>query len=330
MFTSMLNLTHLNYFVLRDCDLDKINMCDLSNPQNTKTIDDCDVYLICSRERVKLKPQVMQFPIIDFRFVYIDIEINNQNNVKSKFKCRLDVKNEVSYLGGGQIRCITEFPYDELILINRFNERVRISTVSMHVRIANQIPEECSLLRVLYVGQSQRGKKFDNGSIRNRIQKHEKFQKIALDLLRHEPHKEIILVLLALQFDYWGIMMFGDSEKMGMKKWEGNATADDFFKRPLSNSLIIDLTEGILINTFKPKYNDKLKCNLVDNKLKLLDECREKKYSGISFELNTIETNFKLYSESVPSSSFHTLTRDISSNKNDVEFWFFNDKPEIT
>jgi hypothetical protein len=280
------------------------------------SVDACDLYMICTKDKVRLRYSILPYAIANGAII-VYLIISSKNGHAQK-KISLDISDQ-----------LVKFRKPVIVHQNEdrngivFRHPDGIYEVSLHCfqeQLNSILHDESNQLYIEYIGQSQRGHKGNGSSIADRLANHEKMLKIAMDINLNEEHREIVLVLIRLEFQHWNTFMLGN---VGQFQAGYDLDFDKFenIQKSLPKDEIVNLAEAVLINSFKPRYNEKFSKNLVTNGLKVLNRVRKMKYSGISYELNIKNSGYVVGSDVVAPSFEHFLSRDIESKKNDREFF---------
>jgi hypothetical protein len=166
---------------------------------------------------------------------------------------------------------------------------------------------------VLYVGQSY-GKKGERDALK-RLKSHETLQKVLADTLHEDINYEIVITLweftprLLTSMD--GRKDFLVTEKEDKQHFEKVLSAPPL----ILDNQIINVTEGALINYFKPKYNEKLKNNFPDIGHKGYKFYYDYDYNAITVELDTSCVNINIYSEHTSYSQFSPIEYLLNSEE---------------
>lgn len=158
---------------------------------------------------------------------------------------------------------------------------------------------------VLYVGQSF-GRKGERDALK-RLKSHETLQKILADTSYEDINYEIVITLweftprLLSSMD--GTKGFQVSEQEDIQHLKNVHSAPPFF----IDNQIINITEGALINYFKPKYNKKLKNNFPYEGHKGYKFYYDYDYNTIVVELDPSCINIKIHSEHTDYNQFNPI-----------------------
>jgi hypothetical protein len=159
---------------------------------------------------------------------------------------------------------------------------------------------------VLYIGQA-----FGKDGTRNaldRLLKHETLQKISL--LGFPATHSLQLLLLEIQPANRMITMFNPfAEDTAQGNARISAAIDKLFNTDESER--ITLYEASLIRYFQPKYNREFKDSFPSTNMKVLADCYEKDFNAIIAEICIDELPFKLFTEHVGQSQYHTVRHDL-------------------
>lgn len=162
-----------------------------------------------------------------------------------------------------------------------------------------------TLTQLLYVGKST-GIKEERCSL-ERLREHKTLQKIMTDTLEGRIDKEICILT-------FGIAEYKLFETFTPLEYSFN-TIDEFNDFPELNKLV-NITEAILINTFKPLYNDKYSRGVVPSPEHIsYIEYYKKEYNYISLSLDLL-SHFIFQTETLTFDPSNEFTFDlINGNK---------------
>ncbi|MFC8689698.1 hypothetical protein, partial [Brevibacillus porteri] len=166
---------------------------------------------------------------------------------------------------------------------------------------------------VLYIGQAY-GKKGDRDALK-RLESHETLQKVLVDTLHEDINHEIAITLwdftprLLTSID--GRNGFLVTDKEDKQHFEKVLSAPPL----ILDNQIINVTEGALINYFKPKYNDKLKNNFPDIEHKGYKFYYDYDYNAITVELDSSCVNTNIYTDHTSYSQFSPIKYLLNSEE---------------
>ncbi|KAB7665576.1 YecA family protein [Bacillus sp. B1-b2] len=166
---------------------------------------------------------------------------------------------------------------------------------------------------ILYVGQAYG--KIGNRDALKRLKSHETLQKVMADILYEDINYEIAITL-------WEFTPRLLTSMDGRKGFQVTDKEDkEHFLKVLSapplylDSQIINVTEGALINYFKPKYNEKFKNNFPDIGHKGYKFYYDYDYNAITVELDPSCVNIEIYSDCTGYSQFSPIEYLLNSEE---------------
>jgi hypothetical protein len=164
---------------------------------------------------------------------------------------------------------------------------------------------------VKYIGQAY-GKDGSRNAV-DRLLKHETLQKIAVKGI--PKGYRLTLLLLAIQPNN---QLFTIMNPFAKNTDEGpariKAGLDKLFDTTEQER--ITLYEASLIRYFYPEFNKEFKNSFPSTKLKVLQDCYEKDFSGVVAEISIDDFPFKLFSDIVPPKNDHIATHDLHKDDN--------------
>lgn len=184
-------------------------------------------------------------------------------------------------------------------------------------RLNNEQDAIC--FEVLYIGQAY-GKDGSRNAL-DRLLKHETLQRISVKGVPADQR----LTLLMLEIEP-GNRMITFMNPWAKNKEDGSvrisAGLDKLFGT--SDAERVTLYEASLIRHFQPPYNKEFKESFPSTNLKVLADCYDKDFSALISEICIDELPFKLTSDAVPPSQYHTAKFDL--HKDEARQVFFGRK----
>jgi hypothetical protein len=124
------------------------------------------------------------------------------------------------------------------------------------------------------------------------------------------PDDEVMLFL----FEYAPYRVFSSFDgtvEPGQSMAEDQAHWKDIFDNPLTEKQQIALAEAGLIRYFVPEYNEIYKKTFPHDELKILQECYELDFAGLTVEINTEDLSAPLWSQRVKKGVHHIANFDL-------------------
>lgn len=169
--------------------------------------------------------------------------------------------------------------------------------------MAQRLNDEQDAIRfeVLYIGQAY-GKDGSRNAL-DRLLKHETLQRISVKGVPADRR----LTLLMLEIEP-GNRMIAFMNPWAENKEDGSARIsaglDKLFGT--SDAERVTLYEASLIRHFQPPFNKEFKESFPSTNLKVLADCYDKDFSALISEICIDELPFKMTSDAVPPSQYHT------------------------
>lgn len=260
------------------------NMNNNINDELQISINNSNIYLIAKRNRISFCPQRVFLNSGVLSLVIQSFDSTGINIIdEDVFHFPLNFIPE-------QVR-ISPFPHKELIL--KIDGKEVIHNINQIVAKANLKINTNLGLEVMYVGQA-----FGNNGERNaldRLSSHSTFQKILVEMRRHEPLSEIFILLYS----------FGWSKRMltsdGCVQYPIDKPIDEDFhwnnimNMEISRKNRIALAEAGLIRYFMPKYNEDYKNTFPSKKHEILKEALDLDFTDLTVEISSANMNVQLY-----------------------------------
>lgn len=207
---------------------------------------------------------------------------------------------------------VSPFPHKELILKDINNNIIR--NLHIHRLSLSSLPDEIKpLFEVLYIGRSYGRKNKLNITDRLYTQNHKSFKNILFDINENEPDKEIFI--LTLNFKHSKNILSTGFNWIDTPFSKERERIEYFRNLDISRNMQIDIIEEILINYFKPQYNNLLKHSISNLNTKTAQSYKNMDVSGLVIEFTTKETGIRLFSESVVPKKLHMIKIPILKDK---------------
>lgn len=163
---------------------------------------------------------------------------------------------------------------------------------------------------VLYIGQAY-GKDGSRNAL-DRLRKHETLQRISIKGLPADRR----LTILMLEIEP-GNRMITFMNPWAEKKEDGSARISAGLDKLFGTSEAerVTLYEASLIRHFQPPFNKEFKESFPSTNLKVLADCYEKDFSALISEICIDELPFKMTSDAVPPSQYHTAKFDLHEDE---------------
>ncbi|SMX31951.1 hypothetical protein [Actibacterium lipolyticum] len=172
------------------------------------------------------------------------------------------------------------------------------------------VEQDAIRFEVLYIGQAY-GKDGSRSAL-DRLLKHETLQRIAVTgvpadrrltilMLEIEPANSMITFM-----NPWAENREGGSVRIsaGLDKLFGTSEAER-----------VTLYEASLIRHFQPPFNKEFKESFPSTNLKVLADCYDKDFSALISEIRIDKLPFKMTSDAVPPSQYHTAKFDLHEDE---------------
>jgi hypothetical protein len=174
--------------------------------------------------------------------------------------------------------------------------------------VEKRLNSELDALRfeVLYIGQSY-GKEGSRNAV-DRLLRHETLQKISL-LGIPESHQLYVLLLEIEPANRLITVMnpFAKNKDEGNQRIRGGL--DKLFNTDEAER--VTLYEASLIRYFQPRYNREFKNSFPSTNMKILADCYDKDFSALIAEICIDELPFKMFTEAVLASQYHSAKHDL-------------------
>ncbi len=257
-----------------------------------KTIADCNIYVIGSRERILIQPG--QFTFADNILHGLFVVMRASGMVHVPFRWNLV---ETWLRIGDSVKCVGVLPSGTHLVVETQRGPMRVPA---HFVVANADSalnyEDCDL-EVIYVGQgigrSQRRTALD------RLLKHSTLQRILAEATTYLPSLEVLLLLY--RFEHRRVFMStgGDLQADPLSTWEEeSAHLERMRTLTFSRHAQVALAEAALIRHFRPYYNEQLKDTnfAAPKRIKALEQLLQKDISGLMVEIASANIRSRLRS----------------------------------
>jgi hypothetical protein len=266
------------------------------SPEDQEVSKNSHIYLICQRPSLAFDPT--NFDYVD-GFIVGNL-VYRVNGVESKvsFKQEFPLKD-----GAVEVR-LSKYPHREVQTFDGLANAVRILPASYlgHKLAWMHSLTDLSQLKVLYVGQSFAS---GNRTAIERLRNHGTFQKILAETSYEAPDCEIFLA--TVRYDHYGLMTSMDGrDKNAISDERDSKRLKNIIDNPLKMGQQISLAEASLIRYFQPRYNEKFKTKFPSRNVKVLADCFKLDFSGLIVELDTTDSPFSLFSDTVAPSQHHS------------------------
>lgn len=248
-----------------------------------QALSDCHLYCITRRPRMHLDPRSLV--LHGRRLTGHWWTTSPQGPVAHVFECELGP----ALIGGPAppISVSVTGPGTHL-LVTTAAHRQRIANHVLVAASSHTLPEACTDLEVLYVGQGI-GQKHARSAV-DRLRAHTTFQRILADFSSHHPDQELLLLLYRFEHQRMLISTGGVlAATPAASAAEDAAHLDRLINMQLGLRETITLAEAGLINHFKPAYNVLLKSSNFSarRKLSILQRLLDSGVAGLIVELTS-------------------------------------------
>ncbi len=245
--------------------------------------------------------------------VQICIVIMNQYD-RNIMCVQFEVPNEVKSIE------VSDFPHKYLIFKNSKNEEIQ--TFHIHDFLLKHTP---ILFEVLYIGRSYGVKKKLNIVDRLYNQNHKALKSILMNITELNPDKEALI--MAFNFRHKQKIFSTGFEYFESTYEREKKRINAFNEMHIPRKIEVDIIEEILINYFRPKYNNYLKHSIDALNTKAARFFVGIDISGLVVEFATKETGVHLYTDIVPPKRIHLInipmfkdeSRLVPFNESDIE-----------
>jgi len=275
----------------------------------------CNIYFILRRPKVTVDIESVK---IKGSKVYFDTLIQD----KSKF-IPISIKLEFSK-AKLPISFKCEYPYNLFTITDSDSHLLTAKPGTFLDESYTEKNLEIPLLdyEILYIGQAY-GKNGERTAI-ERLMSHSTLQKIYSQSLSYNPDSDISILLT--NFSQLDLLSVNGLAKSNPKnKEDDDKRAFEFFKNNgtlFSENQKINFTEAALIKYFQPKYNLEFKDSFPSKNHKSYSECYDLNIKSMAIELDTSESQRKIYTETSGKKTRHYM--DFSFDTREDRFNLLN------
>jgi hypothetical protein len=263
------------------------------------------IYMICSRNRLRLEPCSFPYPIVCNTKIGGKILEAISESKQREHKFLFDIGASLTPFKNDQLEIpsvTTRAPFSNFYFTSGDYElQTPLVTTSAYMDVPST---KIFDLKVEYIGQSQIKSKSCNTI--ERLKGHSSYQKILSNLSVNEPNREIVLIFIELKLSPMGISTMLNDVKEQFKKMKLA------YETPTNIDHLVTLTEACLINYFKPDYNADYKKELTQ-KVNAIEHYGSINVTNFLFGLDSKFYKTEIYSPSVPATDVHTLNYDFTT-----------------
>mgnify|MGYP005864534617 CR=1 FL=1 len=272
------------------------------------------IYLICKRKKIHYEKTEIEENIGYTTLFYLDDNFN-----KEYLRCShpLDllkingIKNGVFNIDCGEEKNIE---VKDQILINSFYV---IPDDIEGTTIKKSLPTD---LEVMYVGQAFGRKK--NKKIDYRIAKHEKIQKIALEILDNSSNEEVLIIGVKIDVNDLSTSIVEFNSQTKKPTLESIFDLRDKASQRITPGQEITIFEASLINYFKPKFNEKYKSKFPSTDFTSIDEIYKTDFDYSAMTLDTKPVRIRVFSDKIKEPKYiHSMHFPLKTKRDKKSFY---------
>ncbi|WP_108700608.1 hypothetical protein [Phytobacter sp. SCO41] len=279
--------------------------------EHREIADNSHIYMVCKSLKAFCAPEN---PCLDDGMVsgYI-ISKEKGKEVKYSYKFPFEfIEDEVRLV-------VSDYPHNQIQTLNENDDVIRFWPSTQLALFTME--KVFYSYDVLYVGQAYAdGKR----TAIDRLKSHSTLQKILADSTYHHPDDQIIIFIFEYD-DYYLGAIFNGLDKGSIRGDEDEARFLSVRENILSVKQIICLAEAGLIRYFQPKYNEVYKNSFPAADQKILDECLELDFSGVSVEVDTSALGINLFSSLVTPKEHHLAMFNLTDEAVRLGFFTMSD-----
>lgn len=251
----------------------------------------CNIYIVARRRRISIATDSLR---IENQQICGDFLVQYGHGYERfPFRHGLKLANNITSVAA------PGYPQDGIYYKASTGETVRMPIFRFMADCEYDLDENDDL-EVLYVGKGY-GKNGERLAL-DRLQHHEKLQRILADTLHEQPDHEVLLLLF--RYEHYK----NHSSSAGDFSVEPTATEEEdseylltVMNAKFSRRNRVLLAEAGLIRYFEPKYNKIYKKTFPSKKHKVLEELLELDFSGLTVQIDTGNIKTNLVSDKAPS-----------------------------
>lgn len=285
-----------------------ISNLDKQDPQILELAEDCHIYIIAKRPRLRFVPDSI---VADAGKTRGKLAFNSGGRTQ-----------EVNFIMDGEPALeIAYAPYPHRTIDLRNNGEV-VYTLPAHLMpnfFSWTDTPSIRELEVVYVGMA-----YGDGSrsAKDRLKGHATLQQVLADLNAEDPDAEALIIMVQyapplaiLHFDPRDKSLDPDADRDPIANMR---SAEQLINRKIETAL----AEAGLIRYFQPRYNEKYKNNFPSAAHSITESLYEIDFLGLVVEINTEDINVRLFSEKRAPGYHHIASFDLHDP--DARQSFFN------
>lgn len=279
--------------------------------EHQEIANNCHIYMICKRPKAFCTPEnpIVHDGIVNGSVISKVEGVASEYNYKFPFEFKDD---EVRLV-------VSDYPHNQIQTLNGNDDVVRFWP-SNQLALFTKAQVFYSY-EVLYVGQAYAGGK---RTAIDRLKSHSTLQKILAESTYHYPDEQITIFTFEYN-DYYLGAMFDGLDKDSIRGDEDDARFLSIRENTLSLKQIICLAEAGLIRYFQPRYNEIYKNSFPAADQKILDECLELDFSGVSVEIDTSALKINLFSSHATPREHHLAMFNLTDESVRLGFFTMSD-----
>jgi hypothetical protein len=259
----------------------------------------CNLYIVSRAPRITVDPKTVQFTTSGELFAVL------RQQIKGSFK-EYPIHIERFDPDAAKFKWQSEWPYDELDMIDAAGKRRELGSVSIFFRQAGMLPRALMNQEVLYIGQAF-GKTGERNAY-DRLKNHSTLQRIYSE---NSPDQEIWLTLCSIDDVMLNTVIGKPGGVVEKTKAESDAHFDRVYERYNSpdfwNREVVTGAEAGLIYYFKPAYNLVYKDNFLDPTHAHMAALFELEFHTVIIELQSIDVKVSFGSALVAPKNVHIV-----------------------
>jgi len=249
------------------------------------------IYLICKRKKIHYEKTEIKDNVGFTTFFYLN---DNFDKEYLRHSHSLDllkingIKNGIFNIDCGEEKNVK---VKDQIFINSFYvipDDIEGTTVT------KSLPTD---LEVMYVGQAFGRKK--NRKIDYRLAKHEKIQKIALEILDKSSNEEVLIIGVKIDVNDLSTSIVEINSQTEKPTLQSLLDLKNKASQRITSGQEVTVFEASLINYFKPKFNEKYKSVFPSTDFVSIDEIYKTDFDYSAMTLDTKPVRVRVFSENI-------------------------------
>lgn len=290
---------------------EQLHAAGVMRPEHQEIADNSHIYMICKRPKTFCSPE--NSTISDGVVSGYVISKNKGDELHHGYKFPFKfIEDEVQLV-------VSAYPHNQIQTLNKNDEVIRLwpsDQLALYTR-----RKIFQYYEVLYVGQAYAdGKR----TAMDRLRSHSTLQKILAESTYNYPDDQVVIFTFEYN-DYYLGAIFNGLDKSSISGEEDEARYLSIRENILSLKQIICLAEAGLIRYFQPKYNEVYKNSFPASDQKILDECLDLDFSGVSVEIDTSDFNISLFSSQATPKEHHLAMFNLTDESIRLGFFTMSD-----